>query len=55
MREWHRGIYQKNNPIGYILRAKLQDQCKPRFYKEKPRKWNQELFDLIPVYEVIAD
>ena len=55
MREFSWVQVQLKNPIGWILRSKLQDQCKPPFYHEKPRKWNQDLFDLIPVYEVIAD
>lgn len=55
MRDYARGIYQPKAPVGWLLRSKFQDQCKPIFYKEKPRKFNQELFDIVPLYEVIAD
>lgn len=55
MTEWKRGIFQPKRPLGYLLRSKLGEMNKPRFYINKPKNWNQNLFDLIPVYEVIAD
>lgn len=55
MTEYAKGIYKPKYPLGYLLRSKMRDMNKPRFYINKPAKYNRELFDLIPAYEVIAD
>jgi len=55
MREWSWVQVQLKNPIGYVLRSKLNDTCAPKFYKEKPPKINVAEFELIPVYEVVTD
>ncbi len=55
MHKLARGVYTPDKPLGWLLRAKTQDQVKPRFYLTKPKKYNAEYFELVLAYEVVAD
>lgn len=45
------GTYYPHSPGAWLLRGKLT-QASNKIYVNKPSKYNDELFDLIPLHEV---
>lgn len=45
------GLYFQNKPNAWELRGRLTES-KVKLYRNKPKQYNAELFELVPLYEV---